>query len=344
MFMVGEGQTVPRIDYSTVSGLFMQDEPHVDPTIFDYTKTNFGLIDRTYETDADFDPNHKKTQWQRFEYYVQQLNKLSKDDVRYKLLYMGRHGEGVHNVAESYYGTTAWNDYWAKEDGNGTTTWADAHLTPKGIQQALAAHSFWVSQLEAERMPAPEKYYASPLHRCLATANNTFFRLELPEDRPFVPEIKEVCHTHFPFSRSSHIPSSRKKANISNIPLFLRQQLLRETIGEHTCDRRSTATYIHAEFPDFPFEPAFSETDPLWSPTIRETHAQHDRRMKKLLDDVFTHDGSAFISFTSHSGAIASILRVLQHREFPLLTGAAIPVLVKAKMVGGTEGVKGLAG
>jgi hypothetical protein len=27
----------------------------------------------------------------------------------YKVLFMGRHGEGFHNAAESYYGTPAWN-------------------------------------------------------------------------------------------------------------------------------------------------------------------------------------------------------------------------------------------
>jgi hypothetical protein len=36
------------------------------------------------------------------------------------------------------------------------------------------------------------------------------------------------------------------------------------------------------------------------------------------------------VSLTSHSGAIASKLRVLGHRDFPLPTGGMIPVLVKA--------------
>ena len=29
--------------------------------------------------------------------------------MQYKLLYMGRHGEGYHNVAEAFYGTPAWD-------------------------------------------------------------------------------------------------------------------------------------------------------------------------------------------------------------------------------------------
>lgn len=55
--------------------------------------------------------------------------------------------------------------------------------------------------------------------------------------------------------------------------------------------------------------------------------------MKLLLDDVFSHDDSTYISFTSHSGAIGGILRVLGHRQFSLVTGAVIPVLVKAETV-----------
>lgn len=53
--------------------------------------------------------------------------------------------------------------------------------------------------------------------------------------------------------------------------------------------------------------------------------------MGRLLDDVFGNDGSSFVSFTSHSGAIGSLLRVLGHQEFRLATGAVIPVLVRAE-------------
>lgn len=70
---------------------------------------NFGLINRAYDTDAEYDPGHEKTQWQRFEHKVFRLNRESGRNVQYKVLYMGRHGEGYHNVAEAYYGTPAWD-------------------------------------------------------------------------------------------------------------------------------------------------------------------------------------------------------------------------------------------
>jgi hypothetical protein len=70
---------------------------------------NFGLINRTYDVDL-LDPfSSGLTQWQRFHRQVVYLNALSPENIEYKVLFMGRHGEGWHNAAESYYGTPAWN-------------------------------------------------------------------------------------------------------------------------------------------------------------------------------------------------------------------------------------------
>ena len=72
---------------------------------------NFGLLNRTYSTDHDFDPAGTKSQWERFGYYVSYLNSgcSMERKIRYKVLFMGRHGEGWHNAAESFHGTPAWN-------------------------------------------------------------------------------------------------------------------------------------------------------------------------------------------------------------------------------------------
>ena len=70
---------------------------------------NLGLIERDYPTDDTFDPHRNKSQWQRFEHYIRHLQRNSEEHVNYKLLYMGRHGQGVHNVAEEYYHTEAWD-------------------------------------------------------------------------------------------------------------------------------------------------------------------------------------------------------------------------------------------
>lgn len=101
----------------------------------------------------------------------------------------------------------------------------------------------------------------------------------------------------------------------------------------HTCDRRSSKTYIRENYPAFAIEKGFSEEDELWDADRRESEDDHDERMRALLDDVFTRDGSVYVSFTSHSGSIAALLRVLGHREFRLQTGVVLPVLVKVEKV-----------
>jgi broad specificity phosphatase PhoE len=240
------------------------------------------------------------SQWQRFAALISSLNHKAPKNVDYKLIFMGRHGEGYHNAAESYYGTPAWNCYWSLLDGNGTSIFADADVTEDGIEQALIAKDFWLSRIENEKITPPESYYTSPLTRCLATANLTFSGLPLPPKHPFIAIVKDK---------------------------------LREGISEHTCDRRSNKTYIAARFPSYRFEPGFAEYDQLWTGVTVETPQAQDYRSKQLLDDIFKHDCSTYFSFTSHSGELRSILRVLRHREFPLRTGAVIPVLVKAKTV-----------
>ncbi|KKK22363.1 hypothetical protein P175DRAFT_067575 [Aspergillus ochraceoroseus IBT 24754] len=285
-----------HFEFSTVTGYFLQDEDSTDPATFDYVASNFGLISRTYDSDAEFDPDGQKTQWERLAYTIDKMNRESNPDVCFKLLFLGRHGEGVHNVAESRYGTELWDCYWSLQDGDEHGNWVDARLTELGIAQAQIAHDAWEKQAR-HKIPAPQSYYVSPLNRCLATASVTFKGLlGLPHTEPFRPIIKE---------------------------------LLRETLGLHTCDSRSPKSAISAEYPDFQFESGFSEEDPLYDAKLRESNSARDARLRDLLLDIVARDGNTFLSLTAHSGAITSILNVVGHREFPLATGAVIPVLVR---------------
>lgn len=318
--MVDAASQKKQIKYEVVTGVFQQDEASTDPSTFDFIKSNFGLINRTYPSDPKTPDSKYATQWQRLNKYVKYLNKEKK--TRYSLLFLGRHGEGFHNAAESYFGTPAWNCYWSELDGNGTVTWADAKLTENGVKQAQNVSTFWQHLIDDEKIAPPESYYTSPLYRCLDTAKLTFSKLNLPKkSTPFVPTVKEF---------------------------------LREGISAHTCDRRSNKTYIHQNFPTFKFEKGFAEKDPYWKELKAEPSAAQDIRSKAVLDDIFSNDDSTYISITSHSGEISSLLRgmypeqrhdtnkhkadilvVLGHRTFKLATGAAIPVLVKQTTLNG---------
>ncbi|KAK0387502.1 hypothetical protein NLU13_5814 [Sarocladium strictum] len=293
-----------EVTYTTVGGYFLQDDPNTNPSSFDYAQVNLGLLNRTYPTDHSFDRHNKKPQWAKFARWVEYLNKncrnrSKRDRTVYKVLIMGRHGQGWHNAAESYYGTPAWNCYWSELDGNGTAVWADAKLTPAGEAQALKANAFFKSHFAQDGLPYFESYYSSPLTRCTTTAQLTFGGIQTPHNRPFKPVIKE---------------------------------LLRESISIHTCDRRSSKSYIHSAVPNFSFEKGFTERDELWRGTEGETSDHQLARSKQVLDDIFSNDDSTWISITSHSGEISSLLNVLGHRSFSLSTGQIIPVLVKAEV------------
>ena len=66
------------------------------------------MLEREYAADV-LNPGDEKTQWQRFEREVNHLNDEAVDGAVYKVLYIGRHGQGVHNVAEKKYGTAEWD-------------------------------------------------------------------------------------------------------------------------------------------------------------------------------------------------------------------------------------------
>ncbi|KAF2871642.1 phosphoglycerate mutase [Massariosphaeria phaeospora] len=287
-FPIPEPDRAFHFKYSTVAGYFQQSDDSTDSDTFDFTKENFGLVDRKYETDDD-DKDKDKTQWQRFETYVRHLNAHSAEDVQYKVLFLGRHGQGWHNVAEAKYGMKAWDSYYSMLDGADGMTWSDAKLTPTGQQQAKDVHALW-QRLLPSGIPAPETYYVSPLTRTLETADLSFAGLDLPADKPYKPIVKE---------------------------------LLREALGIHTCDRRSPASTILTAFPHVTLEAGFSDADTLWRPDYREPRSARKYRLQQLLDDVFGSDSDpgVFLALTSHSGAIASVLEAVGHRAFGLRTG-----------------------
>ncbi|KAF2223955.1 phosphoglycerate mutase family protein [Elsinoe ampelina] len=280
-----------KFEYEVAPGFFQQDDPTVDPSTCEYTR-DFGLIARP-------DPSQQTTHstpWSRFSETLSQMNASALDDAQFHLFFLGRHGQGWHNVAESKYGTKAWDDHFSKLDSSDGMDFVDARLTETGRQQARLAHETFAHALDAG-LPPPERYLVSPLDRCLETCRITFGGLALPPNRPFRPVIHEN---------------------------------IREVFGEHTCDKRSTKTAIQARHPDlFEFEQGFAVDDPYWKADVRETDAEVDTRICRFLDDLFASAPNARVwSFTVHSGVIASFLRVVGHREFAVQTGAVIPVLL----------------
>ncbi|KAG1868109.1 phosphoglycerate mutase [Suillus tomentosus] len=244
----------------------------------------FGLIDPSDD------------RWRTFKQRIDQLNTSSPVSTQYKVFFVGRHGEGFHNVAEAKYGTEKWNSYWSKKNGDGELIWGpDPELTTLGQEQAKAAHNAWKQERKFD-IPLPGKLYCSPLTRAIHTNKITF---------------------------DSIIPESQRTMIIEN---------LRETHGVHTCDKRRTRTYIERTFPDFDIEEELVEEDELWDSQVRETHDEIDVRMRGVLDMIFDNDQEQFISFTAHGGIVSAVLRVVNHRQYILPTGGVLSMVVKSSI------------
>jgi hypothetical protein len=73
------------------------------------TQPQLGLLKRAYDEDSrQPSPDINVPQWTRFAKYVDTLNQESRDGDCYKLVYLIRHGTGVHNVIMEKVGSKAW--------------------------------------------------------------------------------------------------------------------------------------------------------------------------------------------------------------------------------------------
>jgi broad specificity phosphatase PhoE len=147
---------------------------------------------------------------------------------------------------------------------------------------------------------APQSIYTSPLRRCLRTTSLAFE----PLLEGVIPTIKET---------------------------------LRERLGVHMCDQRSSRSWIANAFPDFKIEADFAEEDDMWRADRRESLEEHVVRSSALLTDIFAQDESEVIALTMHSGAIMALFSAVGWKKVPVAAGAVYPLLVCARKVKGNE-------
>ncbi|ODQ64472.1 putative phosphomutase [Nadsonia fulvescens var. elongata DSM 6958] len=246
--------------------------------------------------------------WQDLKGHVKALQDSAEPNVSYKVLFLARHGQGFHNLCIEKYGEAEWDQHWAKLTTDGLTLWGpDPELTELGVHQAKSVHHAWKEQL-ASGAPMPEgTLYCSPFTRSIETLLNTWDGI---------------------YEGIRGGPDGTDK-------VVLIKELLRETIGVHTCDKRSTRSEIAKRYPFFQIEDGFEEDDIYYQDDYRETIAELDDRIQRFLEFLFEQDAiletvPTYVSVTAHSGVLHSFCHVLKHVDFPVKTGGMIPVIVKA--------------
>jgi broad specificity phosphatase PhoE len=183
-------------------------------------------------------------------------------------------------------------------DGDEQITWVDSHLNDKGIEQAKSLGRFWSDAVKNDMVPLPGTIFTSPLARTLETTRLVFANVIEDHGAHFQPIVKE---------------------------------LLRERLTNHTCDRRSTLSWIKDHYPDYIVEPGFSEDDVLWSSSREETAEEHVARKQRLLEDIFENDRNAFVELTTHSYAVSAILEAVDMAGFRVREGSSVALLVRAE-------------
>lgn len=290
-----------RVEYSRLVELLH--EQLAEYWTFEIVPGYFKQSDKdTDDTTYDNNKEHfgRQKGWKEILSDLDELNSSAGADESYKVFFLARHGQGYHNVAHLKYGDEKWNEYWSKLYGDDELVWGpDPELTVLGLQQAAENNHQWKAEVEAGA-PIPTKFFSSPFRRSIDTLIGTW------KDIVELTDIK---------------------------PLILED--LRETIGVHTCDMRSTKTIIKNKYESLGFiiENGFQEEDVYWKKDYRESNAEQAIRINRSFQHIFsnTPKEDALVSVTSHSGSIRTQLMVLGHRSFAIGTGGMIPVFVKAK-------------
>ncbi|ODO04556.1 hypothetical protein I350_05160 [Cryptococcus amylolentus CBS 6273] len=277
-------ERTPEFGFEVVQGFFVQNGPKPKHVEFEeILQKSFGLVDQSPE------------RWTNLKASLKKLQDEAPEGVQYKVLFLGRHGQGWHNFGNAKYGDD-WDHKWALLTGDDEITWGpDPPLTPLGIQQAQSIYAAWSREVKqgAPVGAGQMKWLVSPLVRTNQTLEASWG--ELVEGKPEAWED------------------------------------LREIYGYHTNDLRYTKTELQKRFPNVDFS-SITEDDELWTPEPRETYEHAGLRGQRAMDRLFSEGGPSetFISVTAHAAFYRSLLKVLNHQEYELETGEMIPVVVKA--------------
>ncbi|QIW98183.1 hypothetical protein AMS68_003701 [Peltaster fructicola] len=195
-------------------------------------------------------------------------------------------------------------DHWAMIDGDSESSWADARLTSKGEIEAMDLGRFWTRDMLPRGVPFPEQLYSSPLTRCIQTV-----------------------------TLASQALDDNEKNHNKDAPSIRVAECLRETLGVHTCDRRSTRSDLATSFPHLMFDEDFTENDELWQTDHRESFEECTARLTVWLQKLFAEDASDVLLVAAHSGSIRALLRAAGHPDVWPGRGSINPLLLKAEVV-----------
>ncbi|KAG0683882.1 hypothetical protein C6P40_004412 [Pichia californica] len=296
----------PEWSFSIVPGFFKQSAPETDDLTYNSFDDHLGLSDGLT--------------WPSLVAKLDELNKSSDPSKeRYKLIFSARHGQGYHNLAVQIFGIDEWNNHYSHLEGATTPdgiklNWApDPFLTEKGQNQAKLMNATLKKEIKDFNCPLPTKLFSSPFTRSCQTLYIT---------------MDGIC-------MNNKIEDSEKPLIAPSRLTPLIKEDLRETIGEHLCDKRSDKSTIEKRLNgwDFRFENGFQHDDIYYKDDWREPIHEQALRANSFLQDVFSNDeyvNDQIVYSTSHSGEMKALIIATGHRQYAVPTAGMIPMLIKA--------------
>lgn len=212
-----------------------------------------------------------------YDEFIQEFTQLpqSTAEQQFKTFYFVRHGQGIHNEAESSLGTVHWEAVEARSE-----QYFDAKLTEIGRNQAKSLLDSLTKMQQSTPTFKFDLLIVSPLSRAIETAQIAF--------QPLFDNPKFPIYSH---------------------------EMIRETIGRHYCDKRRSITELKQLYPriNFSESDAFnSDSDLLWNANERETQKQIHLRAIKFLNWCFDRfPDKKHILVTAHNGIIGTCARIL---------------------------------
>ncbi len=121
---------------------------------------------------------------------------------------------------------------------------------------------------------------------------------------------------------------------LSDAPLTLTKsrvvhELCRETLGRHTCDKRSPVSIVAPKFPGWDFTTLQSDTDAMWS-SRRETPREVQERARAWLQQIWADPRvGSHLLLVNHSGFISACFAELGGGWKKLANAEIVSVIVE---------------
>ncbi|EQC24893.1 hypothetical protein SDRG_17214 [Saprolegnia diclina VS20] len=215
------------------------------------------------------------------------------------------------------------------------------------VQEPSVKVLYWVRHAEGHHNAA-ERFYGTPTWDATVSLSDEYLDAAL-NDAGLADARNRSTHMLYerhiglpldkiivsPLTRTLQTAHELFRLNDSSVPSvpIIAMENCRETLGVHTCDKRSPRSALVEAFPKVNWSLIDDEEDTLWSPSHRETNDEIQMRCHAFLDDVFTRIPDKYIAIVSHAGFIQNCMVLLRYPNYKPKNCETIPTVVQRTLL-----------